>query len=46
MVKTQLVSLAVRPEQALPDLPSDSLVYVTFTLSMGAEYTLSSDDPY
>lgn len=46
IVRTQLVLLGVRPEQAVPDAPSDSVAYITVTLSMTGECTLSSDDPY
>lgn len=45
-MRTQLVLLVVRPEQAISDAPSDSVVYTTVTFSMAGEYTLSSEDPY
>ena len=44
-VKTQLVLLVLRPEQANPDSSLDALLYVTVTLVMAGEYTLPGD-PY
>lgn len=44
-VKTQLLVLFMRLEQANPNAPFDSLMYVTVTVVMTGEYT-SSADPY
>ena len=45
MVKTQLVSLGVRPGQAAPD-SACALLYIMLTLSMAGEYTPEESDPY
>ena len=45
MVNTQLVSLGVRPGQAVPDSVC-ALLYITLTLSMAGEYTPEENDPY
>ena len=46
IINSQLVSLSVRSEQAIPPSSFDSAMYVTVTLSMGGEYTPVLVVPY
>ena len=46
IINSQLVSLSVRSEQAIPSFPFDSALYVTVRLSMGGEYTPLLVTPY